>query len=146
MSIAMRQITDGKSKNMNEKKVSIDFVATGIFAPYYAAIELCCDTAELTAWDYHDLDIIKRMAVRNRRVLRWDVCNRLTGSAVAELLDEIAPLAQRVVDGYFVEWDGNKKAGRYTDAAAEAADEIDALCSDAAERLRLDTVSIMRQT
>ena len=112
-----------------EKKVSIDFVATGIFAPYYATIELCCDTAELTAWAYHDLDIITRMAVRNRRVLRWDVCNALTGRAVAELLAEVAPLAQLVVDVYFVEWAGNKKAGRYTDAAAEAADEIDALCS-----------------
>lgn len=109
-----------------------------------ANVVLYCDTAELTAFAAGEIGGGVPADVYHRRVLRWHVCNELTGPAVAELLAEVAPLAQRVVDGYSVEWDGNNNVGRYTEDASEAAEEIEALCAEAVERLALETVAVWR--
>ena len=64
------------------------------------------------------------------RRLWWGIAAEMTGAAVAELLQEIAPLAQRVLDGWDEKWDGNNNVGTLTDDAQEAHDEIEAVCNE----------------
>jgi hypothetical protein len=53
----------------------------------------------------------------------------LDADAANKLLHEVAPLAQRVVDGAKIVWDGNNHVGRLTTGdARDADDEITALC------------------
>ncbi len=72
------------------------------------------------------------MDVYHRRRLWWDVDPHLTGQAVADLLAEIAPLAQRVLDGWTEDWDGNNNVGTLTEDAQQASDEIERLCIETA--------------
>lgn len=48
----------------------------------------------------------------------------LTAAAANHLMQEVAPLAQRVLDGASKQWDGNNTVGRFTDDANAAWDEI----------------------
>lgn len=57
----------------------------------------------------------------------------LTADAANELMAEVAPIAQRVLDGAEEEWDGNNNVGVLTDDAAAAWDEIADLCADQGE-------------
>lgn len=50
----------------------------------------------------------------------------LTAAAANDLMRELAPLAQRVVDGSDIEWDGNNRVARLNDDAQAAEAEIDA--------------------
>ena len=50
----------------------------------------------------------------------------LTADAANSLLEELAPLAQRVVDGYTSEWDGSNHVARFTEDARLAEEEIEA--------------------
>lgn len=68
------------------------------------------------------------MAVWNGVVLRWKI-PALKAEAANALLDEIAPLAERIVDGAEVVWDGNNHVGRLTTEDARIAyDAIERLC------------------
>lgn len=59
---------------------------------------------------------------------RWTI-PAMTDDGANALLQEIAPLAQRVLDGSDVDWDGNNKVGRIlTDDAQAAYDAIGELC------------------
>ncbi|MFI8769553.1 hypothetical protein ACIGN6_32240 [Streptomyces sp. NPDC053792] len=59
---------------------------------------------------------------------RWSI-PVLTQDAANRLLDDLAPLAQRVLDGSDVVWDGNNWVGRVVTEDAEAAyDEITERC------------------
>ncbi|MFJ3793862.1 hypothetical protein [Kitasatospora sp. NPDC090091] len=59
---------------------------------------------------------------------RWSI-PPLTADGANKLLAEIAPLAQRVLDGSDVEWDGRNHVGRIlTDDAQAAYDAISELC------------------
>jgi hypothetical protein len=59
--------------------------------------------------------------------LRWSI-PALTESAANALLEDIAPLAQRIYDDSSEEWDGHNHVGRLGDDAAAARDEIEAMC------------------
>jgi hypothetical protein len=48
----------------------------------------------------------------------------LTAAATNQLLQDLSPLAQRVLDGGTVEWDGNNNVGVLNESAAAAAAEI----------------------
>jgi hypothetical protein len=63
----------------------------------------------------------------------------LTADVANALMDEVAPLAQRVLDGASEEWDGNNNVGVLTDDAAKAWADIDNLCAtyDAEENPRI---------
>lgn len=61
--------------------------------------------------------------------LRFPLSQVLTADGANKLLAEIAPLAQRVLDGSEVDWDGRNHVGRIlTDDAQAAHDAIEALC------------------
>lgn len=90
-------------------------------------IELNLETGDLTA--AYDPEIgggIPR-SVYCRRTLRWSIPS-LTATAANTLLAEIEPIAQRVVDGATIEWNGVDHVGRLDADAATAADEIETLC------------------
>ncbi|MEU7480570.1 hypothetical protein AB0A63_31645 [Lentzea sp. NPDC042327] len=63
------------------------------------------------------------MSVHHGIVRRWGIpC--VTAKSANELMRDIAPLAQRVLDGATIEWDGNNNVGVLTDDAADAEEEI----------------------
>jgi hypothetical protein len=66
------------------------------------------------------------MDVHHGLRLWWPVSPYLTGGQLAELLEEIKPLAQKVADGWSREWDGTNNVGRLTPEAEEADQEITA--------------------
>ncbi len=69
------------------------------------------------------------MAVAHGLVLRWTIpC--LRGDKANALLQQLAPLAQRVVDGSGEEWNGSNIVGKLDDDARAAADEIEAICDN----------------
>ncbi|MFE2911388.1 hypothetical protein [Kitasatospora indigofera] len=71
--------------------------------------------------------------VRNGIDRQWAI-PVLTADAANALLDELAPLAQRVLDGSDVEWDGRNHVGQIvTDEAQEAYDAITERCQELTE-------------
>lgn len=90
-------------------------------------IELDCQDGELTA-DYNaEIGNAVPMAVHHGHVRRYTIpC--LKADAANALLDKIAPLAQRIVDGYSSEWDGNNHVADLDDDAQAAEAEIESLC------------------
>lgn len=92
-------------------------------------IWLDCETSQLGA--SHDAETGNAIpfAVYYGHTQRWSI-PALKADAANALLEEIAPLAARVIAGYSSEWDGSNFAD--FDADAEAArDEITALCERA---------------
>jgi hypothetical protein len=65
--------------------------------------------------------------VYHRRVLRWYLWKIPTAGGSNELVEKITPLAQRVLDGASVEWDGNNMSGTFTQDAQDAIDEIEGI-------------------
>jgi len=57
----------------------------------------------------------------------------LKTDAINRLLDEIAPLAERVIAGYESVWDGNNYVAKFSSDAQAALEEIEALCDEAGE-------------
>lgn len=93
-------------------------------------IELDCETGRLCA-DYNgEIGNAIPMSVYHGHDQRWGI-PALTAAAANALLQEIAPIAQRVVDGYESEWDGNNMVARFNDDAHAAIDEIVDLCQAA---------------
>lgn len=61
----------------------------------------------------------------------WYTCPILTDSAAAKLLEQIAPLAERVCDGYSEALnDQSNYVGRLSEDALAASDEIERTCYD----------------
>lgn len=71
-------------------------------------------------------------AVWHGHTRRWGIAT-LTADAANDLLDEIAPLAERVCDGYERDWDGNNHVARFSADALAAMDEIERLCERAGD-------------
>lgn len=92
-----------------------------------AHVELDCDTGELSA--SHNTEIGSGVPVKvwHSRTLRWRI-PALTAEAANALLEEIAPLCERIVAGYEKVWDGNNHVGQFDDDAIAARDEVYALC------------------
>ena len=96
-------------------------------------IELDCQTGLLTATYNAEIGNAIPFSVYHGHDRRWGIpC--LIADAANDLLDEISPLAQRVLDGYTSEWDGNNHVARLSDDAQAAEDEIERLIDD----LRVD--------
>lgn len=68
-------------------------------------------------------------AVYHNRRLRW-YCAPVHGKYVEQLLNEIVPYAQTILDDSTVEWDGYKHVGVLGHDARVAAREIDAILND----------------
>src|SRR5689334_13481078 len=59
----------------------------------------------------------------NGIVRSWSIpC--LTAASANRLIDDVAPIAQRILDGATVEWDGSNHVGRLNADASEAAEEL----------------------
>jgi hypothetical protein len=98
----------------------------GQTSPQPCHVSLACDTGTLTA----DFDGIIGSGVPSHvyhgRTLRWSIpC--LTADAANALLDEVIPIAKRIVAGYSCEWDGNNHVGAYDDDAEAAREEMASL-------------------
>jgi len=89
--------------------------------PQDCHLELDLETGELSA-DYNaEIGNAVPAPVWHGVVRRWGIpC--LTAAAANELMAEIAPIAQRVLDGASVEWDGSNWIGKL-DADAAVAEE-----------------------
>lgn len=84
-------------------------------------VELDCEAGTLTADYSGEIGNGVPVAVWHNRTLRWTIpC--LTADAANALLDEVLPIAERIVAGYSRRWDGHNHVGEF-DADAEAARE-----------------------
>ena len=91
-------------------------------------IELDCRSAQLSASYNAEIGNARPMSVYHGHHQRWQIpC--LTASAANDLLRELLPMAQRIVDGYDSRWDGNNNVARFADDAECAIEDIDAICS-----------------
>jgi hypothetical protein len=95
--------------------------------PQPVHVSLDCRTGELSAEYDPEIGGSRPMDVHHGHVCRWRI-PVLTAEAANALLADLAPIAQRVVDGYSSEWDGSNHVGRLSDDADDAAIDIDALC------------------
>ena len=68
------------------------------------------------------------MTVWHNRDRRWAINPELTVSQIDELLDDIAPLLERVHAGSDTHWDGSNHVGTLDDDAQAASDEIEKIC------------------
>lgn len=68
-------------------------------------------------------------AVYHRRILTIGIPT-LTGEAANELMAEVAPIAQRVLDGASIEWNGNNNVGQLSDEAQAAFEELTRVVED----------------
>lgn len=87
-------------------------------------VELDCESATLRAAYNPEIGNGIPFAVHHGRTLRWSIA-ALTADVANALLDELAPLAQRVVDGFEAVWDGNNMVGQLDADASAASEEID---------------------
>lgn len=96
-------------------------------APQPAFIELDLRSGELSA-DY-DAEVSRAVpeSVFHHRVLRFTI-PLLPPDAVNELLDEASPVAQRILNGAVVGWNGNNEVGTLDQDAQEAEQELNDLC------------------
>lgn len=95
--------------------------------PQGVFVELDARTGHLTASFDPEVGSGTPTDVWNGHVVRWTI-PPLRADAANRLLAEVAPLAERVVAGYSVRWDGNNHVAKFTKDAATAIDEIERLC------------------
>lgn len=99
----------------------------GQTAPQDCYVQLVCETGELSASYNGEIGNAVPVGVWHRRVRRWTI-PALTESAANALLEEIAPLAERVVAGYSEVWDGSNHVGEFDADADAAVEAIARLC------------------
>jgi len=62
-------------------------------------------------------------------IQRWRIpC--LKEQAADDLIQDLLPLAEKIVAGYNTEWDGNNYSATFTDEAKAAIEEIESVCYD----------------
>jgi hypothetical protein len=102
-----------------------------------AYIELDTKTGELSA-DYN-AEIGNAVPMRNwHGITRRYTIPALTATAANDVMVEITPLAQRVIDGTEIVWNGNNHVARLNDDAQQAEAEIEQLCE--AERDNVENI------
>jgi len=93
-------------------------------------VELDCCSGTLTANYNAEIGNGVPFSVYHGHDQRWGIpC--LAAEDANALLEGLAPLAQRVLDGYDSGWDGNNIVATFTDDAKAAIDEIEHLCTNA---------------
>lgn len=104
----------------------------GQTSPQGCYVELDCRTGELSAATNAELGSAVPSAVWHGHCVRWPILP-LKALAAERLLQELAPLAQRVVDGYECVWDGSNHVAHRTHDAREAIQEITGVCGARSE-------------
>jgi len=99
-------------------------------------VELDARTGALSASYNPEIGNAVPLDMFNGHVLRWDIPSMKEKPANA-LLAAIAPIAQRIVDGYDAQWRGHEAVATYTSDASDAQIEIDALCHSVDEADRI---------
>jgi hypothetical protein len=110
-------------------------------SPQDCYVQLDCETGKLLADWNGEIGNAVPVRVHHGHVQRWGIPALRDGAANA-LLEEIAPLAERVVAGYDSEWDGNNHVAAFDDDASEAIVEISALCERAEGDAQEDGVRV----
>jgi|GEM_PF-1401384 len=95
----------------------------GQYQPQPCHLALDLEDGELTASYNPEIGSGRPASVYHRRTL-WAEIPCLTADAANALLDEVAPTAQRVLDGATIEWNGNNHVGHLTDDAEQAWDAL----------------------
>jgi len=93
--------------------------------PCYVELDLR-DGVMLADWNSEIGNAIP-FSVYHGHVQRYSIPS-LTADAANALMQELLPLAERVVDGYESVWNGNNNVAKLTDDASEANDAIDDRC------------------
>ena len=97
--------------------------------PQSCYIELDCQTGLLSASYNAEIGNAVPFSVYHGHDRRYSIpC--LVADAANALMSEIAPLAQRVLDGYSSHWDGNNHVARLDDDASKADEAIEAMCDN----------------
>jgi hypothetical protein len=91
--------------------------------PVFAELDL--ETGELSTRYNPEIGNGVPMNVWNNRSMRFYFAGIPTVARANAAMREVAPLAQRVLDGASVVWNGSNYVGRLTDAAEDAAEEIE---------------------
>jgi hypothetical protein len=92
--------------------------------PQGCYIELDCQTGLLTATYNAEIGNAIPFSVYHGHDRRYHIpC--ITADAANELMEEIRPLAERVIAGYTSEWDGSNHRARFTTDAEQAEEEIE---------------------
>lgn len=89
-------------------------------------VELECENGALSA-DYLVDSGTTPGEVWHGLTQQWGI-PLLTADTANALMHRIAPLAQKVLDGYEEIWDGSNHVGRLTEAASAASDKIERMC------------------
>ena len=129
----------------------------GQTAPQDCYIELDCANRTLSAYANSEIGNAVPMNTWNGHDRRYHIpC--ITADAANELMEEIRPLAERVIAGYTSEWDGSNHRARFTTDAEQAEEEIERIIegvdvetcgisdADASEWLTETDPAIMAQT
>lgn len=98
--------------------------------PQDCYVYLDCDHATLRAEYDPEIGGAVTFAVWHNRTKRWHI-PALRKAAAWDLLQKIAHLATRIVDGYEARWDGSNHVGTYTEDAISAYEEITDMCQEA---------------
>jgi hypothetical protein len=113
-----------------DKKAPLYHVYPQQMQPQGAYIELDCKTGQMIADWNGEIGNAIPFSVYHGHDRRWPVPNNMSADAINSLMDEIAPLAQRVLDGYDSTWDGNNMVAVLDDDAQEAEAAIVSLIPD----------------
>lgn len=115
-----------------EGEVPLYMKIKGDAFPAYAFIELRPEDEILTA-GYQRNGAGAPKDLYFDRMFRWQVPAQISGETLEELLENIRPLAERIIEGYEKCWRENKKEffGQLTADAQEAAEKIAELCQEA---------------
>ncbi len=100
----------------------------GRFTPQQAHLALDLRDGELTA-DYNPESGAVPESVFQQTVI-WVGIPTLTATAANQLMEDVRPLAQRILDGSEVVWDGNNHVGQLNDDARDALDDLVEQCAD----------------
>jgi hypothetical protein len=97
--------------------------------PQPCYVELDCDKETLSASYNGEVGNAVPFTVYHGHDQRWGIpC--LTADAVNEFMEEILPLAQKIVDGYESIWNGHNHVADFTEDAQEAIEEIESKCDE----------------
>jgi len=93
--------------------------------PQSTYLVLDLDSGVLTADYNHDIGDAVPMSVWHGRVRRYRLPSPyLTPDCIGAIMDELAPLFERVLAGSEIVWDGSNLVGQLDDDAAQASEAI----------------------